>query len=125
MPNATREDLTDQARPGQGIPSQDPNPAAQIGLEPEEAEREAVAAWVGGASVGATIGVVRAAAAPGNECLQQGFSTAVSTPLIARYSCVAHCSVEPMFLGPRKADPRWLARDGAGQRRLVPKSVTA
>ena len=35
------EDLAEQARPGHGVPSQDPNPAAQISLEPEEAEREA------------------------------------------------------------------------------------
>ena len=56
------EDLAEQARPGHGIPSQDPNPAAQIALEPEEAEREANSvmaggAVVGGAAIGATIGV--------------------------------------------------------------------
>lgn len=57
------EDLAEQARPGHGIPSQDPNPAAQIPLEPEEAEREAKSVLtgggvVGGAVVGATLGVV-------------------------------------------------------------------
>jgi hypothetical protein len=57
------EDLVEQARPGHGVPSQDPNPAAQIPLEPEEAEREARSvltggAVVGGAAIGATIGVV-------------------------------------------------------------------
>ena len=57
------EDLAEQARPGHGVPSQDPNPAAQIPLEPEEAEREAKSvltggAVVGGAAIGATIGVV-------------------------------------------------------------------
>ena len=56
------EDLAEQARPGHGIPSQDPNPAAQIALEPEEAEREAKSVMtgggvVGGAAIGATIGV--------------------------------------------------------------------
>jgi uncharacterized protein YcfJ len=56
------EDLAKQARPGHGIPSQDPNPAAQIALEPKEAEREAKSAMtggavVGGAAIGATIGV--------------------------------------------------------------------
>lgn len=56
------EDLAEQARPGHGIPSQDPNPTAQIPLEPEEAEREANSALtgggvVGGAAIGATIGV--------------------------------------------------------------------
>jgi len=57
------EDLAEQANPGHGIPSQDPNPAAQQPLKPEEAEREAKSALagggaVGGAAIGATIGVV-------------------------------------------------------------------
>ena len=30
-------DLADQAVPGHGVPSQDPDPAAQVGLDPEEA----------------------------------------------------------------------------------------
>jgi len=56
-------DLAEQARPGHGIPSQDPNPAAQIPLESKEAEREAKSVLtgggvVGGAAIGATIGVV-------------------------------------------------------------------
>jgi hypothetical protein len=56
------EDHAEQARPGHGIPSQDPNPTAQIPLQPGEAEREANSALmgggvVGGAALGATIGV--------------------------------------------------------------------
>jgi hypothetical protein len=56
------EDLAKQAHPGHGIPSQDPNPAAQTPLEPEEAKREANSVFVGGglvagAATGATIGV--------------------------------------------------------------------
>ena len=56
------EDLAEQARPGYGIPSQDPKAAAQIALEPEEAEREAKSVRVGGgvvagAATGAAIGV--------------------------------------------------------------------
>ena len=35
------QDLADQANPGHGIPSQDPNAGAQTPLEPHEAEREA------------------------------------------------------------------------------------
>ena len=35
------QDLADQANPGHGIPSQDPNAEAQAPLEPHEAEREA------------------------------------------------------------------------------------
>ena len=57
------EDLAEQARPGHGIPSQDPNPAAQMPLEPEEAKREANSVLTGGgmvagAATGAAIGSV-------------------------------------------------------------------
>jgi non-heme chloroperoxidase len=57
------EDLAEQARLGHGIPSQDPSPAAQIALEPQEAEREVQSVLVGGgvvagAATGATIGVM-------------------------------------------------------------------
>lgn len=57
------EDLAEQARPGHGTPSQDPNPAAQMPLEPEEAEREANSVLTGGgvivgAATGAAIGSV-------------------------------------------------------------------
>jgi len=56
------EDLADQARPGHGIPSQDPNPAAQISQEPRDEQREVESALMGGSVVagvatGATIGV--------------------------------------------------------------------
>ena len=57
------QDLAEQARPGHGIPSQDPSPAAQMPLEPEEAEREANSVLTGGgvmvgAATGAAIGSV-------------------------------------------------------------------
>lgn len=56
------EDLTDQARPGHGVPSQDPNPAAQFALEPLEAEREGhsvlmAGGLIAGMAAGAVIGV--------------------------------------------------------------------
>lgn len=56
------EDLAKQARPGHGIPSQDPDPAAQLPLEGRESEREANSVLVGGgmvagAATGAAIGV--------------------------------------------------------------------
>ncbi len=56
------EDLAEQANPGHGIPSQDPNAAAQTALEPHEAEREANSVLMGGgmvagAATGAAIGV--------------------------------------------------------------------
>lgn len=63
-PTATvDEDLAEQARPGHGIPSQDPDPAAQLPLEPGEAEREANSVLMGGgvmagAAAGAGIGVM-------------------------------------------------------------------
>lgn len=64
------QDLAEQARPGHGIPSQDPNPAAQHALGPEEAQREASSALVGGGvvagmSTGAIIGVGMAGPAGG------------------------------------------------------------
>jgi non-heme chloroperoxidase len=57
------DDLAEQARPGHGIPSQDPDPAAQVVLTPDEARREAESAMtgggaVGGAALGATVGGV-------------------------------------------------------------------
>lgn len=56
-------DLAEQAVPGHGVPSQDPAAAAQVGLLPEEAEREAKSAFVGGGAVaglaaGAAVGAV-------------------------------------------------------------------
>lgn len=53
------EDLAEQARPGHGIPSQDPNPAAQVPLNPEEAEREGKSVLTGG---GVMVGAVAGAA---------------------------------------------------------------
>lgn len=55
-------DLAEQARPGHGVPSQDPNPDAQLALAPAEAEREAKSVMtgggmVGGAALGAGIGI--------------------------------------------------------------------
>ena len=54
-------DLAEQARPGHGVPSQDPDPAAQMPMEAGEAERESGSALAGGGMVagmatGAAIG---------------------------------------------------------------------
>ena len=47
------EDLAEQARPGYGIPSQDLRTGAQTAPEPEDAEREAHSALMGGGISGA------------------------------------------------------------------------
>jgi non-heme chloroperoxidase len=57
------EDLAEQARPGHGIPSQDPDAAAQMALAPDEAAREANSALTGGGllagvAAGAAVGVL-------------------------------------------------------------------
>lgn len=62
-PAPVDEDLAEQARPGHGIPSQDPDPAAQQPMESGEGQREADAALAGGgvmvgAAAGAAIGSV-------------------------------------------------------------------
>ena len=56
-------DLAEQAVPGHGIPSQDPEAAAQVGLSPDEAERESKSVLMGGGLVagmatGAAVGAV-------------------------------------------------------------------
>ena len=53
-------DLAEQAVPGHGVPSQDPNPGAQVALSPEEAERESKSALIGG---GVVAGLAAGAAA--------------------------------------------------------------
>ena len=60
---AADEDIAEQARPGHGIPSQDPNPAAQFAQEPAAEQREVQSVLMGGGVVaglatGAAIGVV-------------------------------------------------------------------
>lgn len=56
-------DLAKQAVPGHGVPSQDPQSGAQVGLSAEEAERESQSALIGGGVVagvaaGSAIGAV-------------------------------------------------------------------
>jgi hypothetical protein len=45
------KDLAEQARPGHGIPSQDPDPAAQVGLARKDAKRETESVLIGGGVV--------------------------------------------------------------------------
>ncbi|MCB8745656.1 alpha/beta hydrolase [Rhodoferax sp. U2-2l] len=56
------DDMAEQANPGHGIPSQDPDAAAQTLLAPEDAEREANSVLIGGgvmagAAAGAAVGM--------------------------------------------------------------------
>ncbi|EJE53720.1 hypothetical protein PMI14_01382 [Acidovorax sp. CF316] len=63
---ALDQDLAQQARPGHGIPSQDPDPAAQLPLSDAEKERESQSALVGGGVVaGAATGAAVGAAVGG------------------------------------------------------------
>ncbi len=61
-PAPADKDLAEQANTGHGVPSQDPDPAAQILLDPQETQREAHSVVVAGgvlagAATGAAIGV--------------------------------------------------------------------
>lgn len=59
-------DLAEQAVPGHGVPSQDPNLGAQVALDPEEAERESKSALMGGGIVaGVATGAAVGAAVAG------------------------------------------------------------
>lgn len=59
-------DLAEQAVPGYGVPSQDPSPAAQVALDPEEAKRESKSILMGGSLVaGSAAGAAVGAAVAG------------------------------------------------------------
>lgn len=63
---AMDQDLAEQAVPGHGIPSQDPDPAAQIPMDRNEAAREAGSVYMGGGVVaGAATGAAVGAAVGG------------------------------------------------------------
>ena len=67
-PVPSDKDLAEQALPGHGIPSQDTNPAAQIRLDPQDAEREGNSVLMGGGVVvGATVGGAAAGATVNSE----------------------------------------------------------
>lgn len=59
-------DLAEQALPGHGVPSQDPDPAAQVPLTAEESDRESKSVLMGGGLVaGAATGAAVGAAVAG------------------------------------------------------------
>lgn len=56
------DDLAEQANPGHGVPSQDPDASAQTPLDPQDTEREANSVLIGGgamagAATGAVVGI--------------------------------------------------------------------
>ena len=61
----TDPDLAEQAVPGHGVPSQDPDAAAQVALSPEEAERESKSVLMGGGVMAGSVtgGAIGAAVA--------------------------------------------------------------
>lgn len=61
----TDPDLAEQAVPGHGVPSQDPDAAAQVTLSPEEAERESKSVLMGGGVMAGSVsgGAIGAAVA--------------------------------------------------------------
>lgn len=50
-PEPVDPDIAEQAVPGHGVPSQDSNPAAQVGLSPKEAAQESKSILIGGGLV--------------------------------------------------------------------------
>ena len=56
---ASDPDLIEQARPGHGVPSQDPDPGAQYPIDPEHAREEEKTVYMGG---GVLAGVATGAA---------------------------------------------------------------
>lgn len=90
----TDPDLVEQALPGHGVPSQDPDPRAQVGLTPAEAAREMSSSIVGGGALaGVAVGAAVGAAVAGPVGILVGGTVgsavgalgvaAVSTPNVA------------------------------------------
>ena len=110
------EDLAVQANPGHGIPSQDPEGAAQTVLEPHEAEREGKSVLVGGgmvagAATGAAIGV--AVAGPVG-ILAGGALGAVAGALGGAAAGAAATTETTDSLNPPPAESQRLRTEGRG-----------
>lgn len=106
------EDLAEQALPGHGIPSQDPNPAAQLPLQPGEAEREVNSVLAGGgvivgAAAGAAIGgvvggPVGAVAGATVGAVAGALGGAVAGPLVDAGESSATDTARPAKLAPEQ-----------------------
>jgi hypothetical protein len=95
--------LVELARPGHGIPSQDRDPAAQILMEPQEAQREARSTLMGGGMVagmgtGAAIGV--AVAGPVGVLVGASLGAAAGALGGAAAGTAANPTVDPGRAGP-------------------------
>ena len=66
-------DLVEQAQPGHGVPSQDPDPDAQVGMTEAETSREVSSSLVGGGALaGLAVGAAVGAAVAGPVCILVG-----------------------------------------------------
>lgn len=103
---AVDKDLVEQANPGHGIPSQDPDPAAQVTIPPQEREREARSALVGGGMVaGAATGAAIGVAVGGPVGILAGASVGAVAGILGAGAAGLAASVEdPESVTSRSAD---------------------
>ena len=116
------EDLAEQARPGHGIPSQDTDPAAQVALEPAEAQREVHSVLTGGGAVaGAATGAAIGVAVAGPVGIVVGVALgAVAGALGGAAAASAATSEEAGLVGTLSADSvRLHIEDSGGAGRPV------
>ena len=109
-------DLAEQAVPGHGVPSQDPNLTAQVGLSPEEAGRESKSVLIGGGLVvGMATGAAVGAAVAGPVGILAGGTLGAVAGVVG--SNAAGDSVKPPSTG-STADR---SKDAKGAKRSGPR----
>lgn len=110
------DDMAEQANPGHGIPSQDPDAAAQTALAPEDAEREANSVLIGGGVMaGAAAGAAVGMAVAGPVGVLVGASVgAVAGAMGGAAAGAAANPDEAMPADPRAADAVRLHIDDSG-----------
>jgi pimeloyl-ACP methyl ester carboxylesterase len=116
------EDLAEQARPGHGIPSQDPDPGAQVALESDESQREVHSVLTGGGMVaGAATGGAIGVAVAGPVGVVVGVALgAVAGALAGAAAVAAETSEDAGIVGTMSAGPvRLYVEDSGGAGRPV------
>lgn len=115
------DDMAEQANPGHGIPSQDPDAAAQTLLAPEDAEREANSVLIGGGVMaGAAAGAAVGMAVAGPVGVLVGASVgAVAGAMGGAAAGAAANPDEAMPANPRAAESVRLHIDDSGSGRPV------